>query len=122
MIAVAVAVGAGQGSSSFLFLIALDERHGSLRPGFCLPVAATGFQFDDAFFQSPDVPLAFQSLGLAPVPAFLEERKQLVGRTRIRIIFLDGFHEQLLGAHKNRSRTRITPMTKTSFSIFIACF
>jgi hypothetical protein len=85
-----------------------------LRLGFLFPLAPTGFQFGNAFLQLPNALLAFHGLGLPLIAALLEERQQLGDRARITNIFRDGFHEQLLCAHKNLSGTKIALMTKTS--------
>jgi hypothetical protein len=116
MAAGTVFAGAGQGSGSFLFLVVMHEGTSTLRLGFLFPFPPTGLQFGNSLLQPSDALLAIQGLGLPPIAALLEERKQLVGRTRITTVFRDGFHEPLLGAQKNRSRTKIALTTKISFS------
>ncbi|MEN6406922.1 MAG: hypothetical protein ABFC77_10680, partial [Thermoguttaceae bacterium] len=95
---------------------------GTLRLGFLFPFVPTGLQFGNSLFQSPDLLLAIQGLGLPPTSTFLEERKQLVSRTQIRIVIRNGFHEPHLDAHKNRGRTEIVLLTKANSLHFLTRF
>jgi hypothetical protein len=122
MAAGAVLAGAGQGSGSFLFPVIIPDCAGTLGFGFLFPMAATGFQFGNTLLQSPNLLFAFQGLGLPPIAALLKELTQLVGRTRIRVVFLDGFHEHFLCGPKNRRRTENVLITKITFIVLLTCF